>query len=302
MNKEKVFVSAVVYVDDLPDAVTPFFSMLYAELDEHFDSFEMIAIDDGCSQECTKRLRELSADFDKPLTILHFDKPNGREAAMNAGLDAAIGDYVYQFESICEKFPQEYIFRAFEAMGGSCDIVNVCPDKQRLRSRMFYALLNRSSNRNAPLSTELFSIVTRRAINRVHSISHYLPYRKIAFAESGLSAKRLLCPTDKPMLKKGNSALAVESLLLYTQTGYRISIAVAVIMALITLLELIYGIVVFCLGSPIEGWTTMTFFITFGFTGLFLIMTIVIKYLSLILGIVFRNRQYLISSIEKLQK
>lgn len=44
------------------------------------------------------------------------------------------------------------------------------------------------------------------------------------------------------------------------------------------------------------------FVITVGFAGLFAVLTIVVKYLSLLLNLTFRQQKYLVESIEKLQK
>ena len=45
-----------------------------------------------------------------PLTILHMSIFHGLEDAMNAGLDAAIGDYVYEFDSTELCYPASLIF------------------------------------------------------------------------------------------------------------------------------------------------------------------------------------------------
>ena len=44
------------------------------------------------------------------------------------------------------------------------------------------------------------------------------------------------------------------------------------------------------------------FVIPVGFAGLFAVLTIVVKYLSLLLELTFKQQKYLVESIEKLQK
>ena len=70
----------------------------------------------------------------------------------------------------------------------------------------------------------------------------------------------------------------------------------------LALAELAYTLIIFCAGHPIEGWTTMMFVLTLGFAGLFAVLTIIIKYLSLLVDLVFKKQNYLIESIEKIQK
>ena len=106
-NKEKNFISAVVYLhNDGPRAVR-FFQLLNAELDAHFEQYELVAVDDACTDDTVSRLREWAKDLDKPLTFLHMSLYQKLEPCMNAGLDAAIGDYVYEFDTTTPPTPPE---------------------------------------------------------------------------------------------------------------------------------------------------------------------------------------------------
>ena len=73
-------------------------------------------------------------------------------------------------------------------------------------------------------------------------------------------------------------------------------------MLVLTLLELVYTVAVYCAGHPIEGWTTTMLVLTVGFAGLFAVLTVVVKYLSLLVDLVFRRQKYLVESVEKIQK
>ena len=83
--------------------------------------------------------------------------------------------------------------------------------------------------------------------------------------------------------------------------GVAVFLAMFIMLAL-ALAELVYTLVVFITGHPVEGWTTTMFVITVGFSGLFAVLTIVVKYLSLLVDLVFKQQKYLVESIEKLQK
>ena len=96
--------------------------------------------------------------------------------------------------------------------------------------------------------------------------------------------------------------VAVESLALYTAAGYKISFGISCAMAVLTLAALVYTVLVWLLGEPVTGWTTTMLVLSGGLAGLFVILTIAIKYLSLLVGLVFRKQDYLIEGIEKLQR
>lgn len=65
-------------------------------------------------------------------------------------------------------------------------------------------------------------------------------------------------------------------------------------------LEIIYTVVIFYAGQPVEGWTTTMFVLTIGLFGLFTLQAIIIKYLSLILELIFQKTKYRIESVQKL--
>ena len=51
-----------------------------------------------------------------------------------------------------------------------------------------------------------------------------------------------------------------------------------------------------------EGWMSTMGFMALGFFGIFVLLTIILKYLSVILNLIFKKQNYLISDIEKVVK
>lgn len=301
-SREKNFISVIVYLHNDGDNVVPFFQRLNSVLKEHFDKYELIAVDDTCTDGSIVTLKKWAKDLDKPLTILHMSLYQKRENAMNAGLDCSIGDYVIEFDKVVDDLNFNLVFDAYNKTQEGNDVVSVSPNKVQGTSKLFYRIFNSSSKSTYELTTDVFRVVTRRAINRVHAMSEYLPYRKAAYAASGLRMATLYYDGSLKDENKGRFSLAVNSLALYTDAGYKVSIGVTFTMLLIALCEIIYTILIYCIGKPIEGWTTTMLVLTFGFFGMFLILTIVIKYLSLLLDMSFRKQKYLIEGVEKIQK
>ena len=146
-NKEKNFISAVVYLHNDGAQAVRFFKALNAVLDRHFEQYELVAVDDACADDTIPTLRDWAKALEKPLTILHLSLHQGRETAMNAGLDAAIGDYVYEFDSTQTPYPIELVFEAYRAAMAGSDIVSVCPRSTAGSSKMFYRVFNGNSHR-----------------------------------------------------------------------------------------------------------------------------------------------------------
>ena len=302
-NKEKNFVSAVVYLQNQQEQVRDFFKGLNDQLSAHFEHYELIAVNDGCTDETVQRLKDwASQNLSAPLTILNMSLRQGLEPAMNAGLDAAIGDFVYEFDSMETHYEPQLIWQAYQKALTGFDVVTACPSGSRLSSRMFYHLFNRFSNSAYPLQTDVFRLVSRRAINRVHSISNDLAYRKAAYAASGLACATLHFEGAAPTREEARLDKAMDSLALYTDAGYKLSLGVSMVMLLLTLVALVYTVVIWLLGDPIQGWTTTMLVLSAGFAGLFFILTIAVKYLNLLVRLIFKKQTYLIEGIEKLQK
>ena len=94
--------------------------------------------------------------------------------------------------------------------------------------------------------------------------------------------------------------LAVDSLALYTDFGYKFSVGLTGIMLLGTLAILIYTFAVYLMGNPVSGWTTTMLVLTGGMTGMFALIAVMIKFLSLILMLSFKKQSYLVENVEKL--
>lgn len=301
-NREKNFISAIVYLHNDGDRVVSFFQKLNEILAENFDKYELIAVDDACTDDSVSLLKKWASNLEKPLTILHMSLYQKRESAMNAGLDCSIGDYVIEFDKVLSDLDFNLVIKAYKKTQEGNDIVSVCPEKVQGSSKLFYKVFNSSNNSAYELTTDIFRVVTRRGINRVHAMSEYLPYRKAAYAASGLKMATLYFDGSTRDENRGRFSLAINSLALYTNAGYKVSIGITLAMLMIALCEIVYTIVIYCIGKPIEGWTTTMLVLTFGFFGMFLILTIVIKYLSLLLDMNFRKQKYLIEGVEKIQK
>ena len=301
-NKEKNFISAVVYLHNDGVRAVKFFKLLTEQLDAHFEQYELIAVDDACTDDTVSLLRDWARDLTKPLTFLHMSLFQRLEPCMNAGLDAAIGDYVYEFDTTDVPYPADMIFAAYQTALTGSDIVSVCPNRTNGSSRLFYGVFNANSHSAYRLRTDAFRLVSRRAVNRVHASSEHLPYRKAAYAASGLKMTDLTFEGRIIDKGAGRFSLAADSLTLYTDAGFKFSAGITLIMMVLALAELVYTLVIFATGHPVEGWTTMMFVLTLGFAGVFAVLAIIVKYLSLLVDLIFKKQKYLIESVEKIQK
>lgn len=310
--KEKNFLSAVVYVRNQEKQISIFLNQLSDILEDNFQKYEIICVNDASIDATVEVIKDVVAKREKSsITLLNMSFFQGMEMSMNAGMDLAIGDFVYEFDNAVMDYPVETIMQIYRRTLEGHDIVSAAAkDKQRASSSMFYSVFNKHTNYEYKLKTESFRILSRRAINRISAMNKTIPYRKAVYANCGLSCDTIEYTSTIPgfasQLSKADKAsrrnLAIDALMLFTDVGYKFAITMTALMMLVTVLVAAYAVVIFVMGIPIVGWTTTILFMAFAFFGLFGILTIVIKYLSILVGLVFKKQKFTFESIEKLSK
>ncbi len=308
-EKEDNFISAVVYLHNNADNIGSFMELLHECLNNNFKHYEIICVDDGCSDDSIKLLREVASALNLPvLSILHMSFYQGMEIAMSAGVDLAIGDFVFEFDNVSFDYPATVIMDSYRRSLAGFDIVSVVPKGSiSLSSKLFYKVFNRFSSVPIKLESETFRVVSRRAINRVRSMGSVIPYRKAMYANCGLRQDSLrydatsayILP-QSPKMRGFRKNLALEAMIFHTDFAYRIVFAITIAMLFLTLLAFLYTVAVFSIAYTIPGWTTTMLLISFCFCALFGIMAFVIKYLSILVDLVFRRKRYVIESLEKI--
>lgn len=308
-NKEKNFMSAVLYVHNDEAVVAGFLRMVMGVLETHFEHSEIICVNDYSQDGSVDIVRGISREAKSTtVTVLNMSYFHGTEAAMNAGMDLAIGDFVLEFDACVPDFAAAEIMRVYQRSLDGFDIVSASPDKkQRLTSNLFYRVFNKYTGYSYPLGTERFRVLSRRVINRISSMNKSVPYRKAVYANCGLKTANIRYPVtggqavrEDAAQRKYRTDLAVNSMILFTGLGYRFAVTMTILMMVVAVVVAVYSAVVYLFSTPVAGWTTTIFFMSFAFFGLFGILTVIIKYLQILVDLVFRRRKYSFESIEKM--
>ncbi|MCR5311514.1 MAG: glycosyltransferase [Lachnospiraceae bacterium] len=304
---EKKFVSVVVYLNNCGAEIEKFLSAVIPTVQNYFENYELVCVDDACTDNTIELVREYTKKNTTTgmVSVVHMGKYQGLEPSMNAGRDVAIGDFVYEFDTTVCDYEPGVITDVYEALVEGYDIVSAYPSSgSKLFSKLFYGIYNRSNRGRAKIGTETFRLISRRAINRIKSMGDYIPYRKAVYANCGLESKRIpYAETDKS--KNGRKTrqrvtLAMDSFIYFTNFLERISTVISVFFLLATVAFVSYAVYDYLVNkAAIEGWTSIICFMSFGFFGVFLMLTIVLKYMSAMLNMVFKRQKYLVSSIEK---
>ncbi len=312
---EKNFASAVIYVHNAEARIGGFLEAIAGILKQNFEHAELICVNDCSgdgSLDAIRKVRERVPGIS--ITVVNMSYFHGLELAMNAGMDLAIGDFVFEFDQTLMDFQPELVMDVYRRCLEGFDIVSASPDKrEKLSSRLFYRVFRHYANIPYEMTTESFRVLSRRVINRISSMNKTAPYRKAVYASCGLKTDTLRyralekakgedtvhAQSDRQE-KRYRMELAADALLLFTQVGYRFSMSMTIVMMLISVFMIVYSLVMYVVIHPVEGWTTTILFLSVAFFGLFGILTIIIKYLQLLMDLVFKRKHYSFESVEKL--
>lgn len=321
---ENKFISVVVYLHNDADHVRGFMDMILPVLDESFSKYEIICVDDASSDDTSGSLKEYAARVaggsgqtgagsGGMISIVHMGFYQGLEASMNAGRDLAIGDFVYEFDHIYADYPASLIRDIYDRMQEGYDVVAASDlGYVRFTSGLFYRLFNRYSHSPNSIGSETFRIISRRAINRIKSMGIHIPYRKAIYSNCGLNTTvvsytpdRVSAADIRRQLKNKNfgerSGLALDSFIYFTDIMEKISFVVSAVFLILSLGVMIYAVADHFLGSDISsGWPSLMCLVSLGFFGVFTLLTIILKYLSVMLDLVFRQQRYMVAGIDKL--
>ena len=310
-NKEQNFVSAVIYVHNAEDRIERFLDMVVEVMERNFEHSEIICVNDSSEDGSLSIIRKVSKAAEKTsISVVNMSYYHGLELAMDAGMDLAIGDFVFEFDNTVADFNSSVIMEIYRHSLEGYDIVSASPNrKERLSSRLFYRIFAKFAAVSYRMNTESFRVLSRRVINRVSSMNKTAPYRKALYANCGLKTDCIRYEVTGDWSKARDRKeqryrmdLAADALILFTEVGYRFSMTMTVVMMLMSIFMTVYSLVTYFVIHPVEGWTTTILFLSVAFFGLFGILTIIVKYLQLLVNMVFKRKHYSFESIEKLTK
>lgn len=310
-NKEKSFASVVIYVHNAEKRIENYLKTIIEVMEGNFEHSEIICVNDSSddnSLALIKKTSEIASTTS--VSVVNMSYFHGLELSMNAGLDLSIGDFVFEFDNTYLDFDPAMIMDIYRRLLQGFDIVSASADRrEKFTSKLFYKAFDRYSDLSCKMSTESFRVLSRRVLNRIDSMNKTIPYRKAVYANCGLKTDNIryrvvdqISRTTDKKERTFRSHLAVDSLILFTEMGYSFAKIMTVLMMCMSIFMIAYSIIIYATSNPVAGWTTTILFLSVGFFGLFGILTIVIKYLQLLVDLVFKRKQYSFESIEKLTK
>jgi polyisoprenyl-phosphate glycosyltransferase len=308
-SREKRFISFVVCVGDEEITADTFLSELIRLAEEMFESWEVIVVLNGSPDGTGRAIRE-TVKSSAGVILITLAWRHDEELAMLAGTDFAIGDLIYEIESTYRDWPLEILATLYERCLAGNDIVSAAPDRPlSLGSKLFYYLLRKMSYLNLELTTEELRLVSRRSLNAVLSAKETTRYRKALYKSSGFPCATV---TYKPLHEKrkrpqdgllNRIGTAFDVLISFSSFGYNIGILFSVLFLILSIGIGVFAVDRYLVRKEIaSGWTTLSLFLSFGFSGIFLVLGLLGKYLSMALIELQQRSPYRVSSVMRIEK
>jgi polyisoprenyl-phosphate glycosyltransferase len=307
-SKEPAYISLVLYVHNKEIVIKDTLERLWQLLDTKFDSFEFIIVDDASSDRTADEIRQFTiTKNEKKTTLIRLTRKHGLETAMQVGLEFSIGDFVIELDSADIHFNIDMLYNLFNKSCEGFDIVSLQPETRKyFSSRLFYTLLNRFLNTGGYIiDSQIAHILTRRAVNAILQIKDRTRYRKILHTFSGYKKAVLPVALDMKIASAYSLSekikMSFDILFSFTDIGIRLNIYIALFFFFFSVFTGGYAMYQYLTYDKIiEGWTTLMLVLSTGFSGLFFVLSITNKYLSIALGEIRTSPRYTVKSIEKL--
>ena len=302
----RVEMSVVVPVYNSANIFPELHKRLVASLETCVDSFEIIAVLDGCRDDSYEVIRGLSTD-DRRIKIIEFSRNFGHQAALTAGLLHASGTMTAIIDDDLED-PPELLPRLVEKIREGNDVVYGVRRKRkrswilRVMYSWFYRILGNLVDINIPYDAGDFCVITHRVVLVLRSMREQNRYLRgmrawAGFRQTGVEYEREQRFADTPgySLKK-YIALALNAIFSFSYKPLKYVTLLGLLVSLASFEEAFRIIFLKLTGKLVEvpGWAYLSVTILFLFGIQFTAMGVMGEYVARIYDELKQRPQFVI--------
>jgi glycosyltransferase involved in cell wall biosynthesis len=203
-----VELSIVAPVHNEGSGLDEFFARLVAALEPLGMTYEIICVDDGSTDDSLERLLAFRARIPN-LRVIILSRNFGKDIALSAGLDHAMGAAVIPIDSDLQD-PPELIAPMVARWREGYDVVYATRANRdgegfvkRLTARYFYRVFDRITDVPIPRDTGDFRLIDRRVVDVLVRLPERTRFMKGLFAWVGFRQTALMF--DRPARSSGSS-------------------------------------------------------------------------------------------------
>jgi polyisoprenyl-phosphate glycosyltransferase len=232
-------------------------------------AFEIVCIDDGSRDDTLARLL-VASQSDPRIKVLELSRNFGKEAALTAGLDAAVGDAVIPMDADLQD-PPELIIAMIEKWRRGADVVLARRTDRRTDSmakrntaNLFYKMHNRVSHVEVPSNVGDFRLMNRLSVDALKRLPERQRFMKGMFAWIGFRTE--VVEYERPPRTTGSSKFtgwklwnfALEGFTSFSSAPLRIWSYVGLSGTLLTLAYLVFTVIrTLIYGIDVPGYASL---------------------------------------------
>ena len=245
------------------------FSRIKSVFRDMNDSYEIIFVDDGSTDNTVNRLAALSEEEDH-IKIIELSRNFGHQSALCAGLDYAVGDAVITMDADLQH-PPELIPLMIKQWKQGHDIVYTVrtdpPDisfKKKYSAKIYYKLINLLANINIPQNTADFRLLDKRIVQQIKSLKEKTKFLRglvswVGFKQYAIhyeAASRHAGRSKYTFLKMIKFAL--DGITSFSAFPLHIATILGVLVSLLSFIYAVYAVYIrLATHSAVPGWTSV---------------------------------------------
>jgi polyisoprenyl-phosphate glycosyltransferase len=288
------FISVIAPLSDDADIVEEYVTDVVETLRGRYAHFELVLVDDGSTDETVAVVTGLLDRFDA-IRLICLSRSFGQEAAISAGLDSAIGDFVVVM--LPDSDPPALVPQMIESARDGAGIVYGIrrtrrgePLFLRLGAQAFYWYANRVLRLRTPKNATHFRVLSRQVVNALIQIKDQARYLRTLSGYVGYASRSVeYDPIRRRRATRRKSLfqafqLAVDIIVTNSAQPLRHVTLLGVAVSGLNAMYVGYIVAIYMFKDEVaEGWVTQSLQTAVMFFFLFLLLTVLSEYVGRIL-------------------
>ena len=291
--------------------------LFYEEICKVADSFkhvgfEFIFVNDGSRDRTLSIARELSSK-DKRVRYISFSRNFGKEAAILAGLEYSVGDYVAIMDADLQDPPSllHEMYDGIKNEGYDCVATRRVsrkgePPIRSFFAKCYYKLINKISKTEIVDGARDYRLMSRQMVNSILELKEYNRFSKGIFSWVGYNTKWLeyknverVAGTTKWSFWK-LFLYSLESIVAFSTVPLAVASVMGLLFFLVSVIMIIFIIVkTLTIGDPVAGWPSLVCIIFFVSGVQLFSIGVIGQYLSKLYLEVKQRPVYIVKETEK---
>lgn len=247
-----------------------------------------------------KDIKEYLSPNSNNVLCLNLGNNIDENNSIRAGLEFSKGDIVFVIKDLSINKLEDYLDNLYESNKKGIDSSFIFTKYYSIKDNILIKSISLLSKLKFDNVYDVLYVVTRRVINAISEdksktipISYII--RNIGYPY--INIIELKNKKEYKLTKENRSSY----LLLFSDTVSNVAFIISLICMIITFLGGIHALLYKILGlNPPVGWSSTFTFLSFGFTFIFLMFSIVIRYLSIIQKELYNKPNFRVKSVFKL--